>query len=192
MGAHVALRLLAERAPAIEAAVLVSPMLALNSAPLPAPLARLAIGAMRLIGRGSRPAWPDGRGRASDRVRQAALTGSRERFADASWWKQANPELALGPPSWDWLAAANASQRLLDAPGLLERVTVPTLILAARHDRLVRADATVRAAARMPHATLRLFDDGAHELLREADPLRGEVMAAIDAFLDVTAPAPDG
>jgi lysophospholipase len=57
MGGHMLLRLALERPPPIAAAVLVAPMIAVNSAPLPGWLARLiAAGASRL-GLGQRPLW---------------------------------------------------------------------------------------------------------------------------------------
>ena len=95
----------------------------------------------------------------------------------------ARPDVALGPPSWRWLKAALASIVRLDAPGVLERVATPVLLLGTDRDRLVSASAIRRAAARLPNARLVMLD-GAHELLREADAVRTAAFAAIDAFLD--------
>jgi lysophospholipase len=39
-------------------------------------------------------------------------------------------------------------------------------------------------AASLPNSELKMFDDAAHELLRETAPVRLEALAAIDAFLD--------
>ena len=38
-----------------------------------------------------------------------------------------------------------------------------------------------------PHAELETFADAAHEILREADPVRDAALARIDAFLDAHA-----
>jgi len=58
-------------------------------------------------------------------------------------------------------------------------------MLIAEHDQLVDPRAAAQVAARLPNATLIRFGRGAaHELLREADPVRQRAMAAIDAFLD--------
>jgi lysophospholipase len=58
-------------------------------------------------------------------------------------------------------------------------------LLAAECDRLVSPRAIRRAAARLPRGELVAFGSEArHELLREVDPVRDRVLAAIDEFLD--------
>jgi lysophospholipase len=91
----------------------------------------------------------------------------------------------MGPGSWGWVERGYASMRGLAAPGVLERVSTPVLILAARHDRLVAYRAVASAAARLPRAQLVTFGPEAHhEILREADPVRLRAWAEIDHFLD--------
>ena len=184
MGGHLLLRLLAERRVAVDAAVLVSPMLGLAHAPLSTRMARLMAGAACALGFGARPLW----GHATPLARQANLTGCADRYADEGWWREAQPRLGVGPPSWGWLKAALASIARLDAAGVLERVDMPVLLVATERDRLVSAAAIRRAARRLPDARLVMLD-GAHELLREADPARTAAFAAIAAFLDERAPA---
>jgi lysophospholipase len=187
MGGHLLFRLLA-RGVALDAAVAVAPMLGLET-PLPPPLVNLVVRGANRFGWGERRAWREGeRPRATGDVRQRNLTASVERYSDEGWWKAAKPELALGPPSWSWLAAALDSMAVLNRRGVLEAIRTPLLLLAARHDRLVRTRAIERAAARLPDARLAVFD-GAHELLREADPIRDAALALIDSFLDQRAPA---
>lgn len=189
MGAHLVLRTLVEHGVQIDAAVLLSPMFAINTAPFPLWFARGAVSLMRAAGRGTRPVWREGRGLASDRLRQAMLTASIDRFEHGNWWKRSSPHLTVGGPSWDWIGAALESQRKLDEPGALESLSLPILVLAARQDRLVSSAAIERGAARLPNASARLFEAG-HDLLREADPVRADVIAGIDAFLDRHAPLP--
>ena len=51
--------------------------------------------------------------------------------------------------------------------------------------RLVDAGAAARVAHRLPQGELVAFGRGcAHEILREADPIRANAFAAITAFLD--------
>jgi len=54
----------------------------------------------------------------------------------------------------------------------------------AERDRLVSASAIRWAAGLLPHSELVMYPDAAHEILREAEPLRSGVMARIDGFLD--------
>lgn len=190
MGGHLVLRLLAERqAPPLDAAVLVAPMLAINSGRVPSALAPMLARLACRIGRAERRVWEQRANPGWRSAEQRRLTGCADRYADHRWWKERHPELALGPPSWGWLAAAYASAARLAAPGVLERVRTPLLLLAAERDRLVRADAIRAAAARLPDAELVMSPDAAHELLREADTIRLPAMAAIDRFLDARAPA---
>jgi len=188
MGGHVMLRLLAERRAGVDAIVLVAPMLGLNSAPIPGWAARTIARAACAVGRSERRAWEAGDSPAALRVRQQALTHCDDRFADDTWWKTAQPDLALGPPSWGWVAAAYASIDVLERLAMLERVTTPILLIAAERDRLVSADAIRQAAARLKTAELHIITGAAHELLREEDRLRVPVMATIDRFLDERAP----
>ena len=63
-------------------------------------------------------------------------------------------------------------------------------MLAAQHDALVSWPAIEEAAARLPHGELVAWGPEArHELLREADPVRGQAMAAIASFLNRALPA---
>jgi lysophospholipase len=185
MGGHVALRLVAERGVALDALVLVAPMLRLNTGNVPRWLAPVLVRLALLAGRRRKAAWAE---RRDDTRRQARLTADRARFEDSQWWKARMPELAGGPPSWGWLAAAFAGGDLIGHLPL-ERVRVPVLLLAAGRDKLVDADTIADVAARLPESELFVLPEAAHELLREADADRVPAMAAIDDFLARRAPA---
>lgn len=188
MGGHLLLRILAERRPPLDAAVLIAPMIGINSAPLPPWLGRQVAGLLADFGWRAQPAWKQ-QGPASPPFRQAHLTSSVERYADEAWWKQRQPGFELGPPSWGWLRAAYHSTAGL-TPERLAGVRVPLLILGTDRDRLVSPAAIHRAAAALPNAQLHMFHDAAHELLRESDPVRLDALARIDAFLDAKARPP--
>jgi lysophospholipase len=185
MGGHLVLRWLANGGLA-DAAVLVAPMLGLNSGRLPDGITAAVTEAACRIGLARRPAWRDGDRPGGPRAQN--LTHSAERFADELWWKAAAPELVVGPPTWGWLRAAFRSIHALMGGDALERIATPLLILGAAHDRLVDIAAIRAAAMRIPRATLIESADGAHELLRETDALRDPMLAAIAAFLDAHAP----
>jgi lysophospholipase len=111
------------------------------------------------------------------------------RYADEEYWREQRPELVMGPASWRWVERAYASWRLLEAPGALEAVTTPVLILSTSVDALVSHPANLRAAARLPQGELVAFGPEArHEILREVDPVRDRALAAISEFLDRSAP----
>ena len=188
MGGHLLLRTLIERRPALDAAVLVAPMIAVNSAPTPAWLAPSVAGAMCRLGLGPAPMWKTPPAmRRPGAQRQRNLTGSRERYEDEAWWWEQEPGWNLGAPSWAWLRAAFRSAASFSPQGLAG-VDIPVLLLAAKRDRLVSTRAIARAARRLPHAELEIYPEAAHEILREADPVRLAAFARIDAFLDAHAP----
>ncbi|TVV72367.1 alpha/beta hydrolase [Sphingomonas solaris] len=184
MGGHLLLRLLAEQRVDVAAAVLAAPMLGLAHAPLSAGAARALARLACALGRRDAPLWA---GKAASLGRQGRLTGCVDRYADEGWWRETDPALQVDPPTWGWLRQAMDSIARLDAPGVLESVTVPVLLVATDRDRLVSAAAIRRATARLPDARLVMLD-GAHELLRESDPVRTAAFEAIDDFLDEKAP----
>jgi len=184
MGGHVLLRTLAERRPRLGCAVLVAPMLAINSMPLPAFAAASTATMMTLFGWGGQPAWqqpaappPPGS------LRQGILTSSKERYLDELWWWEREPGYSLGAPSWAWLKAAYASCERL-SPAALRGVDCPILLVGTESDRLVSPRAIRRSAAALPKAELLMFESAGHEILREADPVRVKALEAIDSFLD--------
>lgn len=190
MGGHLLLRALAEDAVSPDAAVLIAPMLGLHSKPLGGRLGERVAHMMARSGPADRPAWKSNERPATLGSRQSLLTHDRGRYDDELWWRQATPGIALGPPSWQWVAQAFASTRLLrDAPALAT-MAVPMLILSADHDHLVAPKAIAQVAARLPDVRhVRFGKESAHEILREADPVRDRALAAIEAFLDERAPA---
>jgi lysophospholipase len=183
MGGHILLRTLAERRPEIDAAVLVAPMVAINSAPLPAPAAEWTASLASSLGWAGQPAWqssalPAQRGS----YRQSCLTACPDRYEDELWWWEKEPGFNLRAPSWGWLKAAYASCAAL-TPEALGKVQVPVFLIGTDRDRLVSPRAIRDAAARLPRSELHMFPDAGHELLREADPVRLEALARIDDFL---------
>jgi len=184
MGGHVLLRTLADRHPPIDAAVLIAPMLMINSGPMPPFAAQWLASTASLFGWGGQPAWQQpSTPQPAGSMRQALLTGCAERYSDELWWWEKHPRFNLGVPSWGWLKAAFASFAAL-TPAKLAGVTIPVLLLGTERDRLVSPAAIRRAAAQLPHAELIMYDDAAHEILRERDEVRLRALAAIDAFID--------
>lgn len=187
MGGHLVLRAALERAlaPRPAALVLSAPMLDVFPEHLPLFAKRWLADAMVRLGDPARPAWkmsekPGSRASA----RQSLLTHDRARYSDEHFWREARPELKLGPGSWGWVAAATRSTAALFARGALESVDLPVLIVATAHDRLVSPAAIRVAARRLPDAELLEFGaEARHEILREVDPVRNRALAAIDAFL---------
>ena len=185
MGAHMLLRTLVENRSALDAAVLVAPMLRVNSAPLSPALAPWITDFMCRIGFGSRPVYQAPRKlAASGSRRQYFLTGSPERYADELWWWEQEPDFQLGSPFWSWMRAAYRSSAATFRPSRLAKVEVPVLLVGTERDRLVSPEAIRDAARWIPGAELKMYADAGHEILREADPIRLDAFSTIDSFLD--------
>lgn len=189
MGGHVLLRVLAEKRAELDAAVLVAPMLAINSAPVPGWAGWWTAAAASAFGLRRQPIWrPDSPpAAAAGSSRQAFLTSCPDRYSDELFWWDREPGYNLGGPSWGWLDAAYRScSALTDAR--LKAVETPLLLIGTDTDRLVSAAAIRRAAGLLPKARLKMFARAGHEILREADPVRLEALAEIESFLDEAAP----
>lgn len=191
MGGHLVLRAVAERRVDPAALVLSAPMLGIHPAFLPSGVLQVLARAMSALGDRRRPAWKwSEKPGALPADRSDLLTHSADRYADENWWREARPELVMGPGSWGWIERALASIRLLERPGALETIELPVLVLATTRDRLVSWRAIERAVRRLPHVELVRFEaEARHEILREADGVRLRALAAIDDFLDRTAPS---
>jgi len=185
MGGHLMLRHLAHGRGTLARVVLLAPMLGIRTGPIaPRTARRLAETATR-CGFGRRYGLLQrGYGAWQQRPeRQTLLTGSAERFVDEHWWIANDPDLALGGVTWGWLAGAVRSIDALFAPGALEAVATPLLMLVGERERLVDLDAMARAARRLPDCRFEVVPGGRHELLREADDLRSAAQDAIRRFL---------
>ena len=188
MGGHLLLRILAEQRVALAAAVLIAPMIGINTNPAPVWAGEAVAQSLSMLGMGRVPAWSENEDRSfPGSTRQKFLTSCEERYGDELWWLQQQPDFALGAPSWGWLSAAYRSMASL-TPEVIGSVDLPVLLVATEQDRLVSADAIRRAAGLLPHSELLMFPDAAHEILRESDAVRLQALARIDAFFDEHAP----
>ena len=184
MGGHLLLRTLIERKPDLDAAVLVAPMIRVNSAPLSPSVAPVVTDFMCLVGWRDVPVFkaPPSLSRPGSK-RQYLLTGSTERYVDELWWWEQEPGFNLGGPSWGWMRAAYRSSAAF-TPEKLATVDLPVLLLGTERDRLVSPEAIRSAAAALPRAELVMYPDAGHEILREGDSVRLDALARIDTFLD--------
>lgn len=193
MGGHLVLRAAAERRVDPDALVLSAPMLGFVT-PIPPAMQHVVARLMCRIGDPARMAWKSSeKPGATSAGRAVLLTHDAQRYADEVWWKEQRPYLGMGPASWRWVERAAESVARLFAPGLLESLRLPVLLLATRFDGLVAYKAIERASRRLAGAELASWGrEARHELLREVDPVRERALATIDDFLDRMAPPPKG
>lgn len=189
MGGHLILRAMLERAVVPDAVVLIAPMLGLKG-PFGPWLGERIARMMCRLGSPQRRAWKGNERPFTTDTRAELLTHDPDRYADELWWQQAMPDLVTGPPSWHWVAEAFRSTNAMRADSRLAEIRIPVLMLVADADALVDPRAAVAIAQRLPDARIvRFGPEAAHELLREADPVRNRALAEIDLFLEARAPA---
>lgn len=189
MGGHLLLRALAEGRIDPAGAALIAPMLGFETRPLPLSWVAWLVGWLARSKLATRPAWKTNeRPALPGASRQGFLTGDKSRYEDEIWWKNEQPELALGPPTIGWLAEAYASALWLQRKAPLDAITVPMTLIGTDGDKLVSPAAIRHVAARISGAGLHMFgSDVAHEVLRERDGPRGQALAIIDTLLDSVA-----
>ncbi len=190
MGGHVGLRFLAEGPPLFAGAALTAPMFGINLRPLPDAVAHAICRFAIRVGAGAR--YAPGQ-RDFDPAHLAylrnKLTTCDVRFADFRQLVEAAPELIIGGVTYHWLAASLASIARTRQRGYVEAIDVPVLVCQAGDERVVCNRSITRLAQRLPRGRLRVFPQGRHELLRERDPVRREVMDALLGFFAELAPS---
>ena len=114
------------------------------------------------------------------------LTSDPVRYARNAAILEAEPALALGPPTVAWTDAAFRAMGPMRERGYPAHIRQPMLIVAAGNDAVV-SNAAIEDFGTMLRAGSHLVVAGSqHELLQEQDRYRGQFWAAFDAFVPGT------
>ncbi len=189
MGAHIALHYLRQNEHGISRAVLVAPMVDINTAPMPPFALRtlsrwmLGIGWQQLVLPG--PHHNDVFNKSFEHNR---LTSDPVRFKRAKQVLREQPQLAVAGVTFGWLAATFDSIDMLHSPGYLDSVKIPMLVFVAGRDRIVSNTATHRLVRRMPNCKIVVIEEARHEILQELDSLRSQFWLAFDDFVKACRP----
>ncbi|MBU1304807.1 MAG: alpha/beta hydrolase [Alphaproteobacteria bacterium] len=165
--------------------VLVSaPMVALDRQPLSmAGMARVAE-TLSFLGLGHLPV-----GRRADKPASDAtfpgnpLTGDLIRYMRMVDVLRERPDLGIGAPTVRWVAAAMGAMAEAGSDNFPARIKVPLLMLAAARDEVVSPGAIEQLGLRMRIGRHIVIAGARHELFMETDLIRGQVLAAFDAFI---------
>lgn len=118
-----------------------------------------------------------------------ALTSDRARY---DLWRQqlyACPHLAIGGPTWGWLAfGLDCGERALK-PRALKSVKIPVCVVQAADDSVVWKQTNRWAARRMGRGRYAEVAGSKHEVIMERDELRRAFLDEFDALADYVAPA---
>jgi lysophospholipase len=161
-----------------------APMVAIDDQPMSmAGMARLAE-ALSFIGLGRFPI-----GRRADRAPSEAtfpgnaLTSDLPRYMRSVDVLRERPDLTVTSPTVRWTAAAMRAMAEAATDGFPSAIRAPVLMLAAARDEVVSPSAIEQLGLRMRTGRHLVIASARHELFMEADNIRGQVLAAFDAFI---------
>jgi lysophospholipase len=179
MGAHIALRTMAEYGPGpLAAAVLVSPMTALRREAMLRSILMLmpefpAIEERYLFGTGPFLAY-------AGQFHSNFVTHDERRYRFTDQWFAADPRLAVGGPTVGWARQAIRSMTAVLAPDYIERIELPVLLLSAGEDRLIDPRDHAALMARLKLGECLTIAEARHEIMMEIDPIRARFWQAFD------------
>jgi lysophospholipase len=145
-------------------------MLGVRVGAVPRWLARALASVLTALGRGA-SAVP-GPAAASTPFEANIVTHDPVRYARAEGQIAACPDLALGLPTWGWLAFAFAATSRLATGAGATRIDIPVTVVAAGEDKLVDNTALMAVGARLPRGRYVEIPGAFHEILQERDDLQ--------------------
>jgi len=114
------------------------------------------------------------------------VTHDERRYDFTRQWFTADPRLRLGGPTIGWIRQAYRSFDAIDAPGYLELLTLPVLIVSGGDDTVVDTTTHRRAVARIAGALYAVVEGARHEILMETDEPRARFWNEFDRFAKST------
>ncbi len=115
-----------------------------------------------------------------------ALTSDPARFGRYAALIEAQPQLALGPPTARWLSEMFAAIKKVNRPDHLSAIMIPTLVLGATADPIVPFHAIERLSQYFRAGRLIPINGARHEIFQERDLYRNQALAATLAFIPGT------
>jgi lysophospholipase len=112
-----------------------------------------------------------------------AVTSDLNRFMRTVEVLKARPDLEIGTPTIRWAASAFRAMATAGSDAFPGAVKIPVLMLAAARDEIVSTAAIETLGLRMRTGRHVIVPGARHELFQENDTIRGQVLAAFDAFI---------
>jgi lysophospholipase len=116
------------------------------------------------------------------------VTHDERRYRWTEAWFTADRRLSLGGPTVGWARQAARSMTACLAPGTLERIDLPILLMTSGQDQIINSASHGPVVARLKRAEHVTFADAKHEIMMELDPIRAQFWEAFDAFVDKVIP----
>jgi lysophospholipase len=184
MGAHIALRYFLDHPQHFDRAVFTAPMIDIYLKPYPRWLVRAMVRWAVAVKR-TGDFMPGGNIHSNlhHPFEGNKLTADPVRFQIDKQAVAANPDLAVGGPTFGWLAATFDSIRFLQQSGTAERINLPLLMVSAANDRIVCNRAIRSICRRIRNCKTVEIKDARHEILMETDSIRDRFWKQFDDFV---------
>ena len=114
------------------------------------------------------------------------LTSDASRFSRMVEILAAEPALAIGPPTFGWIAALADGIEEIEGERFHKSLQIPVLNIAAGMDKFVSTPAIERLGKRMRIGGSIVLDGSRHEIMMEDDRIRDRFWAAFDSFIPGT------
>lgn len=161
-----------------------APMVALHKLEQAAPRWGLLAEAVSFAGLGSLPLPRNADRRPSEEgFASNPLTSDVLRYKRMVDTIRADDGLYIGSPTFRWLAAAFRAMGEAGQDSFPGRIKIPVLMLASARDEVVSTPAIEQLGLRLRTGRHMVIAGARHELFMENDAIRGQVLAAFDAFI---------
>jgi lysophospholipase len=183
MGAHILLRFLHEHPRRIACAVMLAPMIEIDTGTYSPQMAQALAFAVNLRRPSERMVLGADRDPLEIPFEDNVYTSDRARFERTKALLNRQRFLRVYGATFGWLGAAFSSIARIKRRGFAEDIQTPVLIFGAGKDRVVKTPAIRDYAKRMPKARYVEIAEAEHEILMENDAIRARFWAEFDAFV---------
>lgn len=184
MGANIVWQLLHRSPRLFDKAVMLAPMVDIQTHPVPKAFARWWSQSFVRLGMGT-AVIPSFKRNDSFRLpfEKNWLTHDPVRFHRTQDMLEKNSQLSVAAVTFGWLSATFDAIDQLREPGFFDNIMIPQLIVVAGQDRVVCNIAVRDAANKIPSCRVMTVEGAHHEILQEQDALRDRFWQAFDQFL---------
>lgn len=183
MGAHILLRYVHEHKRRLAGAVLIAPMLGIETGKYSLPLTRWVTFLLNLRRPSSRLIFTvEDRDPLDVPFEGNLVTSDRDRYERNREYLKEQRFLRIYGPTFGWLGAAFQSLQRMERKDFAEEIPIPLLIIGAGQDHVVTNAATRDFVKRLPKAKYVVIEDAKHEVLMESDAIRARFWTEFDAF----------
>lgn len=184
MGANILLHFLKQFPHSIDKAILMAPMVDIQTYPIPSSFVRQCSQFFVKLGLHKMNIPTLARNDNYHRPFQANwLTHDQNRFHRVQQLIKQNSRLLVTSITFGWLAATYEAIDQLQQPGYLSSIHTPLLLVAAGRDRIVSNQAIRHTATQLSSCRLEIISGARHEILQECDTLRGQFWKAFEQFV---------